>query len=233
MRKQDPVTMLEILYPVFQGYDSVALKADIELGGSDQLFNLLVGRDMQKIFSQDPQIVMTMPLLVGTDGVKKMSKSYGNYIGLTDSAKDMFGKIMSISDELMMDYYRLLTQENTEEIKKLHPMQAKKNLAKIMVEKFYGRSPAQKELKEFERVFSEKELPENLKIHEFEKDTMISDIICKIGFAQSKNQARRLLTQGAVKLDGKKITQDIKCNIRKEVVLQSGRKNFCKIKIKK
>lgn len=233
IKQGNPITMLEILYPVFQGYDSVALKADVELGGSDQLFNLIVGRDMQKIFGQDPQVVMTVPLLTGTDGVKKMSKSYGNYIGLTETSKDMFGKIMSVSDELMWTYYELLTDSDLAKFKKLHPMEAKKNLARTIVAKFHNEEKAQKELDEFENVFSAKNLPKDIKVFELEKGIMLADIICKVGFAKSKNEARRLIGQGAVKIDGRKTLSDEGLPVKDEAVLQVGRKNFCKIKLKK
>ena len=233
IKSGNPISMLEMLYPIFQGYDSVALKADVELGGSDQLFNLLVGRDMQKIFSQTPQVIMTTPLLVGTDGVKKMSKSYGNYIGLTDTAKDIFGKIMSISDDIMWQYYEILTTEDISALKKTHPMEAKKNLAKIITERFHSSEIADNEHKAFEKVFSNKELPENVKEELLAKEMMLSDILIKVDFANSKRSARRLITQGAVKIDGKKIVQDSTIKLSKPAVLQSGKKNFCKIEIKK
>jgi tyrosyl-tRNA synthetase len=233
MKQGNPVTMLEVLYPVFQGYDSVALKADVELGGSDQLFNLLVGRDMQKIFGQTPQIVMTMPLLAGTDGVKKMSKSYDNYIGLTDSPKEMFGKIMSVSDDLMRQYYEILTDESIDKLKKLHPMDAKKNLAKVITAKFHSLKEAEKELTEFERVFSKRQLPGDMEIFKFEKGVKLSALISNINFAPSRNESMRLIDQGAVKLDGEKISKDLALNTDKILVLQVGRKKFCKVEMKK
>ncbi len=227
---QSPVSLLEILYPVFQGYDSVAVKADIELGGSDQIFNLLVGRAVQKIYSQTPQTVMTMPLLIGTDGVKKMSKSYGNYIGLCDVAADMFGKAMSISDELMYDYYKILTNENLEEIKALHPMKAKKKLASIIVEKYHGRSEAESSIENFEKVFSKKEMPEDMREFIVSGPEKMVNIIVAAGICKGKNEARRLISQGAVKIDNEKIKEDFVFE-PKNCVLQVGRRHFRKLKV--
>ncbi|MBR4355993.1 MAG: tyrosine--tRNA ligase, partial [Elusimicrobiaceae bacterium] len=159
MAAGNPISMLEVLYSLFQGQDSVALQADVELGGTDQIFNLLVGRQLQKNNGQEPQVALTVPLLVGLDGVKKMSKSYGNYVGLNDVPNDMFGKLMSIPDELMPMYYELLTNENMDEIKAMHPMAAKKKLAGILVARFHDDQAAKAALENFEKVFSKKELP--------------------------------------------------------------------------
>jgi len=225
-----PVSLLEILYPVFQGYDSVAVKADIELGGADQIFNLLVGRDLQKIYAMEPQVVMTVPLLVGTDGVKKMSKSYGNYVGLNDIPHDMFGKMMSISDELMYTYYTLLTSENLDEVKKAHPMEAKKRLAMIMVEKYHGSDDAQLARQHFEQVFSKKELPDNIESFRVEHAGKLSYILVASGLCKGMNEARRQLAQGAVRIDGEKVTDDTIFE-PKDCVVQVGRRQFKKFTV--
>ena len=225
---QNPVSLLEILYPVFQGYDSVAVKSDIEIGGSDQIFNLLVGRAVQKIYSQTPQTVMTMPLLVGTDGTRKMSKSYGNYIGLSDDAGDIFGKVMSISDDLMYDYYKILTNENIEEIKSMHPMKAKKKLAFIMVETYHCKTAAENAVENFEKVFSKKKLPDDIQEFAVPKPEKMIDILIAAGLCKGKNEARRLIEQGAVKIDGDKIKEDFVFE-PKDCVLQVGRRHFRKL----
>ena len=228
MKAGNPISVLEVMYSLFQGQDSVALKADVELGGTDQIFNLLVGRQLQKNNGQEPQIVMTVPLLVGTDGVKKMSKSYGNYIGINDAPKDIFGKVMSISDELMMQYYELLTAEDLATVKAMHPMTAKKNLAKILTSRFHGAEAGQKELENFEQVFSKKELPTDLPTLKAEGQTYVN-VLLAAGFAKSKNEARRLIMQGGVKLNGEKILEEGPVNFDGEAVLQAGKKNFIKL----
>ena len=165
-----PISIVEFMYPLLQAYDSVALQADVELGGNDQKFNLLLGRDMQRDAGQEPQVVITMPLLVGTDGVKKMSKSYKNYIALNDKPQDMFGKIMSISDDLMMVYYELLTQENLEEIKQMHPKEAKMKLGMIIVERYWGKEEAQTAKDEFNKIFANKDLPTEIEVYKCNKN---------------------------------------------------------------
>lgn len=228
MKAGNPISVLEVMYSLFQGQDSVALKADVELGGTDQIFNLLVGRQLQKNNGQEPQVVMTVPLLVGTDGVKKMSKSYGNYIGINDAPKDIFGKVMSISDELMMQYYELLTAEDLAAVKAMHPMTAKKNLARILTARFHGEEAGKRELENFEQVFSKKELPTDLPSIKAEGQTYVS-VILAAGFAKSKNEARRLLMQGGVKLNGEKVLEEGPVNFDGEAVLQVGKKNFIKL----
>ena len=228
MKAGNPISVLEVMYSLFQGQDSVALKADVELGGTDQIFNLLVGRQLQKNNGQEPQVVMTVPLLVGTDGVKKMSKSYGNYIGINDTPKDIFGKVMSISDELMMQYYELLTSEDLNQVKAMHPMTAKKNLAKILTSRFHGVEAGQKELENFEQVFSKKELPTDLPTLNANNQTYVG-VILAANFAKSKNEARRLIMQGGVKLNGEKVLEEGPVNFEGEAVLQVGKKNFIKL----
>ncbi|MEF3280084.1 MAG: tyrosine--tRNA ligase [Elusimicrobiota bacterium] len=225
MKNEDPISLLEILYPIFQGYDSVAVKADVELGGQDQIFNLLVGRDLQKMYSMKPQICITVPLLVGTDGIKKMSKSYKNYIAFNDTPDDIFGKVMSINDELMYKYYELLTDKNMDELKKIHPMEAKKNLAFLMVERFYNKEEALKAKENFEKVFSKKEIPENIDEFVLSKPMKISEILKASGIAKSNNEARRFIENGAVKIDGEKILEDKIIN-EKNIVIQCGKRHF-------
>ena len=224
-----PLSMLEILYPLFQGYDSVAVKADIELGGTDQKFNLLVGRNLQRSFGQKPQIVMTLPLLVGLDGTQKMSKSLGNTIGVTDSSKDVFGKAMSIPDALMAMYYDLLTDQKLDA--SAHPRDAKVKLAKLLTEFLHGTKAAEAEADEFKRVFSDKENPENpeeLKI--LEKEIWIVDLLKRAGAASSTSEARRLIEQGAVSLNGEKVSDfNLKLTVTKGTLLKAGKKKFVKI----
>lgn len=228
MKEQSPISLLEILYPVLQGYDSVAVKADVELGGQDQIFNLLVGRDLQKVYAQEPQAVMTMPLLVGTDGERKMSKSYGNYVGLHDTPNDMFGKLMSLSDSLMYDYYTLLTAEDMAAVKAGHPMEAKKRLAGLIVARYHGAEQAAAARAHFEQVFSRKELPAEMETYRAEKPGKLSYLMVAAGLAKGMNEARRLIAQGAVRLDGEKVADDIVFEPR-ECVLQVGRRQFRKI----
>jgi tyrosyl-tRNA synthetase len=202
IEKNLPISVHEILYPLAQGYDSVALKADVELGGTDQKFNLLVGRELQRQFGQEPQVIMTTPLLEGTDGVEKMSKSLNNYVGITEPPFEMFGKLMSISDELMYRYYLLLTDlcvDEIAEIKKLHPRQAKEDLAKRIVTDFHGQEAAEEAAAEFRKVFSKKEIPD-----EMEQFVIIPGRISLLNallqseIVKSKAEARRLIRQGAV-----------------------------------
>lgn len=229
MKEGNPISMLEVLYSLFQGQDSVALKADVELGGTDQIFNLLVGRQLQKQNGQEPQIAMTVPLLVGTDGVKKMSKSYGNYVGLNDAPNDMFGKLMSISDELMMSYYELLTAEDLTAVKAAHPMQAKKRLAGLLTERFHGAEAAAAARENFEKVFSKKENPDDMPRIKPAEGAALSAVLFAAGAAQSKNKARALIEQGAVRLNGQKITQDGPLSFQDGDVLQAGKRAFFKL----
>lgn len=220
IKEGKPVSMLEALYPIMQGYDSVELKADIELGGVDQKFNLLVGREIQRQYPACaqvgqvvPQVVITMPLLVGTDGVQKMSKSYGNYIGINDPPKDIYGKLMSISDELMYKYYELLTDEDLAEVKKLHPMDAKKKLASLIVGQYYGLSQAEAEKKNFEDVFQKRENPTDAPKTKLPPATYTLNQVFdrarpefkNIGIG-SRSELVRKLEEGAIKIDGTKIT---------------------------
>ncbi len=225
-----PISIVEFMYPLLQAYDSVALKADIELGGNDQKFNLLLGRDMQRDAGQEPQVVITMPLLVGTDGVKKMSKSYNNYIALNDKPQDMFGKLMSISDELMMFYYELLTQENLDEIKQMHPKESKMKLGSIIVERYWGKEAAETAKSEFNKIFAKKDLPTEIEEYKCEKTKIkLSELLFVSKMVSSKNEARRLIEQGGAKVDGQKAVCDSELEIKDGMILQAGKRKFKKI----
>ncbi len=222
------VSILEFLYPILQGYDSVFLHADVELGGTDQVFNLLMGRDMQKKFGQEPQVVITMPLLEGTDGVNKMSKSLGNYIAVNDKPSDMFGKIMSISDELMIKYYTLLTDEDVDRVKSMHPKEAKVALAKIIISQYYSPAIAEDAALEFERVFKAKEIPDKMPEFVLAGERALVDVIVESGMVKSKNEARRLIQQGGIELDNSKIS-DINAKISQSGIMKVGSRRFLKL----
>jgi tyrosyl-tRNA synthetase len=227
---ESPISIVEFLYPLLQGYDSVAIKADVELGGNDQKFNLLVGRELQRDYGQEPQIVITMPLLEGTDGVKKMSKSYGNYIALNDTPKDMFGKIMSISDVLMYKYFELLTQRDRNEVKQMHPREAKASLAEELTACYHGAEAAKAARVEFDSLFCKKEMPEDMETYTCSlREIKLADLLVSSGLVAGKNEARRLIEQGGIKLDGEKLTQDKVLTVEKECVLQAGKRKFRKV----
>ena len=207
-REQKPIGIHEFLYPLVQGYDSVVLKADVELGGTDQTFNLLVGRDLQRHWGQVPQVVITVPLLEGTDGVRKMSKSFGNAIALEDEPSEMFGKIMSISDDLMFRYYELLTSEDLDVVRQRHPKEAKLDLAEAMVTRYHGAEAGQRAKEDFEQKFRKREFPEQpdstvtLTAADFSDQGNPSiglvELLMRTGLLPSKGEARRLIAQGAV-----------------------------------
>lgn len=208
---QQPLFLHELLYPLVQGYDSVALHADVELGGTDQKFNLLVARELQRAFGQSPQVVMTMPLLEGLDGVRKMSKSYGNAVGLTDAPREMFGKLMSIPDRMMPRYYELLTDTEPEELKALssgavHPMEAKKRLAATIVTEYCSESAAEEARAYFESKFQRREVPRNIPAFRIDGEMWICELIKQLRFAPSTSEARRLIGQGAVRVDRETVT---------------------------
>ena len=229
LSKNEDISLLEFMYPLLQGYDSVKLEADIELGGTDQIFNLLVGRDIQKDFNQPQQVVITMPLLEGTDGVQKMSRSYGNYIGINEAPAEMFGKIMSISDEMMFKYYTLLTDCDLEKVKAMHPKEAKLSLAEDIVKQYHGADEAKKVRVEFEKVFSQKELPKDMPVFELKaKKYSILDILIESGSIESRNEARRLIQQGGVYLDGKRLDKEDTV-IAKVGILKIGKRRFLRI----
>jgi tyrosyl-tRNA synthetase len=226
------ISILEFLYPLLQAYDSVALKADLELGGNDQKFNLLLGRQIQRDYGiKEPQIVITMPLLEGLDGVRKMSKSYNNYIALNDTPKDMFGKIMSISDDLMYKYYELLTQDDLSLVKAMHPKEAKLALAEKIVERYHGKEVGLKEKEEFNKVFAKKDIPEDIEEYLVYDTTLlkVSEFLVKSCMVSSKNEARRLIEQGGVKIDSQKVERDLIVDFSKSFILQAGKRKFKKI----
>ncbi len=224
----EDISILEFLYPLIQGYDSVELKADVELGGTDQKFNLLMGREIQKDYDQPQQVVITMPLLEGTDGVQKMSKSFGNYIAINESAKEMFGKIMSISDELMLKYFELLTDENLAQVKQMHPKEAKVKLAKIIITQYHSAGEAEKEAEEFSRVFSQKEIPADMPSFKTDGKKHIIAILIESKLAASGNEARRLVKQGAVSFNNLKVESD-NFTPKEGGILKAGSRRFLKV----
>ncbi len=196
------ISLLEFIYPLLQGYDSVHLKADVELGGNDQKFNLLMGRQLQESYSQTPQVVVMTPLLEGTDGVQKMSKSLNNYIGINESANDIFGKVMSISDVLMLRYYELLTDVDLESIKQMHPKDAKMQLAQMIVEMFHPTGEGLKARSYFQETFSQHQTPQDIPEIKFSQEQKLLDLLILEKIIASKNEGRRLLKEGAVSHDG-------------------------------
>ena len=240
---QQPIAIHEFLYPLVQGYDSVALQADVELGGTDQKFNLLVGRELQKQSGQRPQTVLTMPLLEGLDGVNKMSKSLGNYIGITEPAKEIYGKVMSISDELMLRYYELLSDVDLATLQKvrdgvahqpggLHPMESKKALARELVARFYDQAEAEKAEEEFVHQFKQKEIPDDIQTVRIVsvEPVWICRLLAEAGLAASNGEARRLVQQGGVKLNGEKVADpDQEILPSGELVLQAGKRRFARV----
>ena len=242
---QQDITILEFYYPLFQAYDSVYLKADVELGGADQLFNLLMGRTLQKKMGQEPQVVITMPLLEGTDGVQKMSKSLGNYIGITESPGEIFGKIMSVSDDLMVKYYELLSSLSNTELEELkqglkngtaHPRDAKVRLAKEITARFHGTDAAIKAASEFDKIFKSKGIPEDIEektITIQTDDIGVIDLLKATALAPSTSEARRLIQQGGVSIDGTKISDiNLRFPAHKDYLLQVGKRRFAKVSIK-
>ena len=246
--EQKAISIHEFMYPLVQGYDSVALKSDIELGGTDQKFNLLVGRDLQRAYGQEPQVVITMPLLEGTDGVRKMSKSFGNYIALEDAPSDMFGKLMSISDTLMLRYYELLTTEDLAGVRAAHPMEAKQALAALLVARYHGIEAATQARADFQRKFSEREFPSEpdilltLSVRDMiridlraDSDIRLPDLVEKTKLVPSKSEARRLVIQGGIEVDDKKESDPnkvitFKVNQRRR--LKIGRRKFAIVEFK-
>ena len=269
-----PISVHELLYPLMQAYDSVALQADVELGGTDQTFNLLVGREIQREYGQEPQVVLTVPLLEGLDGVEKMSKSLGNYVGINEPPEEMFGKLMSISDELMFRYYELLTDVETEQIEKwqkeakegqINPRDLKAQLAKMIVTDFWGEELARKAAEEFDRIFKHKDLPseieekvvelsvqsgneastsaEQMESGEAARETAQSgqqqptvrliDVLVNLGIVPSRGEAKRLIRQGGVYLDGQRI-DDLEHRLdgsKPEQILKIGKRKFYRLKL--
>ena len=238
-----PISIHEFLYPLVQGYDSVALRADVELGGTDQKFNLLVGRHLQQSFGQKPQIVLTMPLLEGLDGVNKMSKSLGNYVGITDPPDEMFGKLMSISDELMWRYFDLLSFRSLEEIERLrvdvregrNPRDVKVLLAKEIVERFHGAESAERAHRRFDEVHRNRAVPDDLEIEKIVIDggeLGIAHVLKRAGLASSTSEAFRLIDQGAVRLDGERVgDRALSVRAGETHLYQVGKRRFARIEL--
>jgi tyrosyl-tRNA synthetase len=240
-----PISIHEFLYPLVQGYDSVAMKADVEMGGTDQKFNLLVGRELQKSYGQEPQCIMTVPILEGLDGVNKMSKSLDNYIAVEDTPRDMFGKTMRVSDPLMLRYYELLTDVTVDELQKMkddmqakrtNPRDLKVRLAQTLVSRFHGEAAGKAAVEEFERIFVNKGLPDEMPTHKvsaskFQGEIDVPVLLKDFELAPSTSEARRLIQGGAVELGGLKVSDiKMKCDFKagQEVVIRAGKKKFAK-----
>jgi tyrosyl-tRNA synthetase len=240
-REGTPISIHEFLYPLIQGYDSVALQADVEIGGTDQLFNLLMGRDLQRSRKQEPQVVLTLPLLEGLDGVNKMSKSLGNYIGITESANDIYGKILSISDQLMFRYYDLLSDLGAEQIVQLkqemeagtlHPKEIKKRLARELTARFHSVEAAMLAEQNFEKVFQKGGLPDDIQVVEMTaaEDIWLPQLLVDVELVKSTSDGRRMIKQNAVSLDGEKVT-DVNAVVKSqgEVLVKVGKLRYCKV----
>ena len=229
--QERPISIHEFLYPLIQGYDSVEVKADVEVGGSDQKFNMLVGRELQREFKEAPQIILTLPILEGTDGVQKMSKSLGNYIGITEPPAEIFGKIMSISDPLMLRYFELLTDVSLAEVKVLHPKEAKQRLARILVARFYNEAAALEAEQGFNSVFKEGNLPEDIEVVKLaHKELGIIELLAETKLAASKGEARRLVQQGGVSLDGEVVKdENLLVKLEPERLLKVGKRKFLRV----
>jgi tyrosyl-tRNA synthetase len=237
-----PISMLEFLYPLVQGYDSVVLKADVELGGSDQKWNCLVAREIQREYGQEPEIVMTLPLLVGTDGTQKMSKSLGNYIGINESAREIFGKTMSIPDELILSYFELATDVSDQELEEIrgeimakisNPKDLKTRLAETIVTMYHSKEAATGARAEFERMFKAKGLPDDIEIVRLKWEQpaiWIVTLLKEVGLAKTSGEARRLVSQGGVYVDQARIESDeAQVPLDREFILQVGKRRFVKV----
>ncbi len=235
-----PIAVIELLYPLLQGYDSVVVDSDVEVGGTDQKFNLLVGRELQRDYGKFPQAVLTLPILEGTDGVQKMSKSLGNYIGVQEEPSEIFGKVMSVSDTLMLRYMRYFTGwdratcdalENDLNKEKIHPKEMKVKLAKQIVSLYYDESRAEEAYEGFEHIFKNKKLPEDMPLFTFKESSMeIGPLLFEIKLVSSKSEARRLIEQGGVKVNQEKITDTkLEIDLDQEVIIQCGKRKFARV----
>ncbi len=247
MRDEVPISMLELMYPLVQAYDSVAIDSDVEIGGTDQLFNFLVARDIMRAYGKTPQCVMTWPLLVGTDGTDKMSKSLGNYVGITDEPNDMFGKLMSIPDAAMPQYYRLLLNRTEAELAAMqqaidegrNPRDFKVELGRAVVEKYYDVAAGRAAAEEFDRVFSERQLPSDMPTVDLSGELQdgkiwVARLVVAAGFAQTNGEARRLVQQGGVKVNDRVIDDDkAQIAVAEGDVLQVGKRRFATLSIRK
>ncbi|MFA5033261.1 MAG: tyrosine--tRNA ligase [bacterium] len=237
-KNNEPISLHELFYAIFQGYDSVATMTDIELGATEQKFNLLVGRELQREYFQAPQVTMTMPILVGTDGVKKMSKSYGNYIGITETPVNMFGKVMSIPDSCIMNYFQLATNLSEVEVKEIeqllktsNPRDIKSRLGYEIVKVYYSETEAKEAEQGFVKMFSKKEVPEDMRVYEVKEPKIwLPQLLLDSGAVPTKNEARRLIEQKAIEVDGQVVT-DIKfeLEVKSPVVLKVGKRQFLKV----
>ncbi|MBI4387438.1 MAG: tyrosine--tRNA ligase [Candidatus Omnitrophica bacterium] len=244
--EKQPITILEFLYPLLQGYDSVVLKSDLELGGTDQKFNLLVGRELQRDYGQEPQVVLTLPIIEGLDGKQKMSKSLGNHIALNDTANEMFGKVMSIPDNLIVRYYKHLTDGTIQEVEQVkeslnqgtNPRDVKAELARKIISRFYGSEAAKKASDQFDQIFKQKELPDEIaeikipvsKLRENQIDVV--SLLQEAKMVSSKSEARRLVEQGGVKVNQTKVSSpDAKVSLKTPIVLQCGKRKFARVSI--
>jgi len=237
LAEEKPIALHELLYPLVQGYDSVALNADVELGGTDQKFNLLVGRNLQREYAQEPQVVITTPLLEGLDGVQKMSKSLGNYIGIDEPPSEIFGKVMSVSDDLMWRYYELLTDSTPNEIEAMktsdeNPRNLKVNLAKLIIKDFHSNQAATEAEEEFNRRFVKKEIPDEIEETQIAAGNYkLVNLLVQTNLAASKGEARRLVEQGGVKIGGEKVSNvSAEIELKDEILLQVGKRKFLRIK---
>jgi tyrosyl-tRNA synthetase len=241
-KREDPIAIHEFLYPLMQGYDSVQLHADVELGGTDQKFNLLVGRELQRDYGQEPQVILTLPLLVGTDGVQKMSKSYGNFIGIAEPAKGIFGKIMSLSDETMWSYYELLSDLSIGEIAALkeevkagrrHPKEVKITLGSEIAARFHGKEAAKEAALEFENIFKKGGVPdeiEEVNLPKSSESLSLVELLSDLKLAESKSEAKRLIQQNAVTVNDQKISNiDAKLRAEGSYLVKVGKRRFKKI----
>jgi tyrosyl-tRNA synthetase len=235
-----PIAIHEFMYPLLQGYDSVAMETDVELGGTDQKFNLLMGRELQKAHGQKPQVVLTMPLLVGLDGEKKMSKSAHNYIGVSEAPSEMFGKIMSISDDLMWSYYELLSFRPLEEIADLkagveagkNPRDVKVALAKEIIARFHSEADADAAEQEFVNRFAKNQIPDEMPEFEFDAGLPVSNLLKEASLCASTSEAMRMVKQGAAKIDGEKVVDSKFAPEAGTYVFQVGKRKFARITIK-
>jgi len=229
-----PIALHEFLYPLIQGYDSVELEADVELGGNDQKFNLLMGRQLQQAYEKPTQMILTMPLLEGLDGVNKMSKSLNNYVGIQEPAKEQFGKMMSASDDLMMRYYELLTDLDLEPIKSMHPMEAKKQLASLIVTRFHGEEAGQEARAGFENQFAKKEVPDDIPektMHAEDSTVWVVKALSEGGLTASNGEAMRMIKQGALSIDGEKVgDKDLQLSAG-SYLIKLGKRKFLQLTI--
>jgi tyrosyl-tRNA synthetase len=248
MRNNTPISMHELFYPLMQGYDSVAIRADVEIGATEQTFNLLAGRTIQEAYGQPPQVILTMPILVGLDGEKKMSKSLGNYVAIDDPPREIFGRVMSIPDKLIYSYYELATEVPESELadirqqlesSKVNPMEIKKRLGELLVDMYHSPGEGKAAREEFERVFSRRELPDEMpalgpnELRQLELDPKaiyLVRLIAGAGLAKSNGEARKLIESGAVSLNGEKITDSsFEFALETDVVLKVGKRRFLKL----